>query len=121
MYELNISGHIPSINTMYVRFMIKGIVRTVLSKEGKKFKSGFKEAILEQNFVILQDKVKVDITLTFPDNRARDIDNYSKSLLDCLTGTIIKDDSQIYELHITKQIIKGESSTKLKIETLIYP
>lgn len=115
MYVFNISGRVPSINSMYVRFMKNGVVRTVLSKDGKKFKNGFKDAILENDFEVLSGDVKVDIDLVFPDHKKRDIDNYSKSLLDCLSGTVIVDDSQIVELNIKKRVEKNIFSAVLRI------
>jgi Holliday junction resolvase RusA-like endonuclease len=115
MFTINISGRVPSINHMYMRFMKNGRVITTLTKDGAKFKKGLKDAILEQNQSIMEGHLKINLTLIFPDNLRRDVDNYSKSLLDCLTGTIIKDDSQIQELHIFKRIEKGVAKAIIEI------
>jgi Holliday junction resolvase RusA-like endonuclease len=69
------------------------------------------------NFSPLSDKLAVDIVcyvtrpkttkLEYP--RA-DVDNYSKSILDCLNGKLWDDDSQIIALFISKKWAKdGES------------
>lgn len=118
MFTINISGKVPSINHMYVRCLQHGRVVTFLSKDGKKFKDGLKSVILEQNHSIMHGNLKVNLTLIFPDNIRRDVDNYSKSLLDCLSGTIINDDSQIVELHIFKRIEKGVAKAIIEIDEI---
>jgi Holliday junction resolvase RusA-like endonuclease len=73
--------------------------------------------VLGRNFTPLSDKLAVDIEcyvtrpkttkLEYP--RA-DVDNYSKSILDCLNGKLWDDDSQIVALFISKKWAKeGES------------
>ena len=43
----------------------------------------------------MQNDIMLQIALSPPDNRKRDLDNLSKGLQDLLTGTVISDDSQI--------------------------
>jgi Holliday junction resolvase RusA-like endonuclease len=73
--------------------------------------------VLGRNFTPLSGKLAVDIEchvtrpkttkLEYP--RA-DVDNYSKSILDCLNGKLWDDDSQIVALFISKKWAKeGES------------
>lgn len=86
----------------------------------KKFRSEASVVInkvLGRNFSPLSGKLAVDIVcyvtrpkttkLEYP--RA-DVDNYSKSILDCLNGKLWDDDSQIIALFISKKWAKeGES------------
>ena len=44
---------------------------------------------------------------TFPDQRKRDQSNYTKPILDALSGIIWDDDTQIYINHSSKEIKKG--------------
>jgi crossover junction endodeoxyribonuclease RusA len=55
---------------------------------------------------MILDDVIVTIALYFGDKRRRDIDNWHKILLDSLTGIVWKDDSQIQEMRVTKNIGK---------------
>lgn len=44
-----------------------------------------------------------------------DVDNVAKSILDALNGFAYEDDSQVYDLHIRKEYIQGESRTTVLI------
>ena len=46
--------------------------------------------------------IKVKIVYEMKGKRRIDLDNCSKSLLDILQGKIMKDDCQIFDLHLTK-------------------
>ena len=52
----------------------------------------------------MEGELKLSVTLSFKSKRKRDIDNSMKALLDCLEHRLFEDDSQIFELNITKQI-----------------
>lgn len=75
--------------------------------------NAFKNAVLVQAKKIsmntLAGRLRVDVTLHFPDRRMRDIDNHIKSLLDAITQAgVWEDDSQIDELIIRRgEIVKG--------------
>ncbi len=61
-------------------------------------------------------KVAVDIVLTLPNHRRRDIDNMLKSLWDVLEkGGVIADDTLIYEVRTVKRIVRGEEGVLIKI------
>lgn len=64
-------------------------------------------------------KVSVDITLTLPNNRKRDIDNMLKSLWDVLEKAgVIKNDNLIYEVRTVKRIVKGSQGVEIRIKEL---
>ena len=44
-----------------------------------------------------------------------DVDNVAKSILDALNGFAYEDDSQVYDLHIRKEYVQGESRTTVLI------
>ncbi len=65
----------------------------------------------------IDTKVSVDITLTLPNNRKRDIDNMLKSLWDVLEkGGVIKNDNLIYEVRTVKRVVKGEEGVEIRIK-----
>lgn len=96
-----------SVNAMY-----RG--RRFLSKEGKEAK----EAItLEVQSQWKKPQITCPVALTiyfYVANSRIDIDNQLKGLLDCMTGTIYKDDSLINELHVYK--IKDKENPRTHVE-----
>ena len=63
----------------------------------------------------LDKPVLVEIIYTFKDNRKRDLDNLTKTLLDVLEDAgILYDDKFVYKLIIEKQI-KSEEKTEIRI------
>lgn len=100
-----------SVNKMY-----RG--RRFLSKDGKDTKYAISLEILAMGrFEPQEGTIALDITFHVSNNRA-DIDNMLKALLDCMTGTIYKDDSQIVELHCYKKVDKQNPRTEITIKTL---
>ena len=62
-------------------------------------------------------RVSVDIILTLPNHRKRDIDNMLKSLWDVLEKAgVLKNDNLIYEVRTVKRIIRGEQGVEIKIK-----
>ena len=97
-----------SVNKMY-----RG--RRFLSKEGKdtKYAIGL-ELLAMGKFEPSEAPVALNVIFYVKNNRA-DLDNMLKALLDCLTGILYKDDSQITELHIFKEIDKDNPRTLIQI------
>ena len=93
--------------------------------QGQRFKTP-KYKSFEKYLLLLLPKLdidfdaplKVDITFGFS-NRASDIDNPTKPILDVLQKKYGFNDSQIYELNIKKEIVKkGEDFIKLTINEI---
>jgi crossover junction endodeoxyribonuclease RusA len=60
--------------------------------------------------------VSVEVTYTFKDNRKRDLDNLTKTLLDVLEEAgILYDDKFVYKLVIEKKIKQPEEKTQIRI------
>lgn len=97
-----------SVNKMY-----RG--RRFLSKEGKDTKYEIGLELLAMRLVApLETPVALNIIFYVKNNRA-DIDNMLKALLDCMTGIVYKDDSQIIELHCFKEIDKENPRTVIQV------
>lgn len=97
-----------SVNRMY-----RG--RKFLTKEGKDTKEAIKEEVMEKWD---EDRIEEPVGLSihfYMANKRIDIDNQLKGLLDCMTGTIYKDDSLITELHVYKIIDKENPRTVVEI------
>lgn len=89
----------PSVNTLHSVY--RG--RKILSAKGRAYKKEALKKIAKIGVGPFEGDLKVHILLQLPDNRRRDVDNYSKAILDCLTeGKLIQDDACIRELTITK-------------------
>jgi crossover junction endodeoxyribonuclease RusA len=77
--------------------------RFIVSEEGRRFKAHMNDHIENMSgLVIMKGPLRMSVVFSFKDKRRRDVDNYLKSTLDCLTGIIYDDDSQIMELHAYK-------------------
>lgn len=65
----------------------------------------------------ISGNVSIEYEFTFPDNRKRDASNYIKQLEDIIVKMgLIEDDSMVVVMVIRKQIKKGLSEAKVKIE-----
>lgn len=87
----------PTINSYYSSGY--GHVKYISAK-GRIFRNSVIESINEQlPGITLRGKLYVECILHPPDKRRRDLDNYSKALLDAITaGGLWEDDSQIDQL-----------------------
>lgn len=103
----------PTTNQMYG---FRGS-KKFLSKESKQW---LEEAQWQYKFSYKKDVVlePVRLIINFYLKRDRDVDNL-KLILDSLQGFIIKNDSQVVELHIMKHKDKDKPRVVLVIETLI--
>ncbi len=117
--KLFIPGIPPSVNT-YNRYTSRnGKIIVANKKTTLDYKKQVQE-LWDQKYGKNPKKEKfyVKMSLIFPDQRQRDIDNYSKVLLDSLTEHAWEDDSQIWKLKIKKKIQKNNCGVELKIEDL---
>lgn len=78
--------------------------RKITSKRGREYRIQALDVIRRSKVGFINaDKLKVELFLYPPTNARRDIDNYSKAVLDALTeGGVYEDDSLIQELIIKK-------------------
>lgn len=97
MKTLTLTTKIPSVNSMY-----RG--RRFLTKDGKEAKQAIQWEIKSQHSgEPTLEPVELNIIFYVKNNRA-DIDNMLKAAIDCLTGLVYKDDSQIVALHVFKEV-----------------
>lgn len=90
--------------------------RNIISKKGRETKEAIQwELQAQRKGAPRSSKVEMNVLFYFGDKRKRDIDNCLKALLDCCTGILYEDDSQIEALHVYKQIDKKNPRTILQI------
>lgn len=106
----------PSVNHIWRHVVIRGVVRTLLSAEGRKYRVAAREGITGEP---LTGRLAVRVIVYPPDRRKRDLDNVLKSL-DALSQEINKktgkvvfpgvwlDDSQIDILHVVRGPVHRE-------------
>ena len=81
--------------------------RRYMTAKAKALKEDYQWQVKEQyKGQIIEDDLVANILLYFKDNRRRDWDNWHKISMDSLEGIVYKDDSQIQEAHIFKEIDK---------------
>jgi len=100
----------PSVNQYWRHVVLKtkkGLIqRTLLSMTGRHFRTEAVRAIHKQYPVhrVINEPVQVEMHLFPPDRRKRDIDNYSKGVLDALSyAKVWTDDYLVDDLHIIRR------------------
>ena len=81
--------------------------RRYVTKEGRAYQKVIQQEILNNNFICLEDKVKVNIKFIFT-GRDKDLDNCVKPVLDALEGFVYTNDKNIYSLNLEKE--KGDEN-----------
>lgn len=108
MKSIKITTEPISVNKLY-----RG--RKFLTKDGKAIKTAIAWEIRSQwRIAPNTGAVALNVLFYFKDNR-NDIDNALKALLDCMTGLVYEDDSQIEELHVFKMIDKKNPRTEIQV------
>lgn len=111
MIELVIPDIPPSVNHYWVA---RGN-RRFISKRGREWKQlVYIVANCKANKKYFDEKLEVEITISLPDKRRRDVDNFSKAILDSLEKICYKDDCQIYRLTVQKTHGKPKTVIRLK-------
>lgn len=77
--------------------------RVLVSKKGRQYRADVSSLLHRKQIQTLEGDLIVDIRLTPPDRRRRDVDNSLKALLDSMQfGGVYHDDSQIVRLTVEK-------------------
>ena len=76
--------------------------RTLISQKGRAYRDGVIHDVEELGLRAITGPIRLEVMVTRPDRRRRDVDNLLKSLLDALDhADVYEDDSQIQDLRIT--------------------
>lgn len=108
----------PSVNG-YWRSPTKGRLagRHLISARGRQYRTdAVRAATSQRRGPMLTGRLSVRVVLMPPDRRQRDIDNYSKGLLDAITHAgIWQDDGQIDELTIIRAPVEKGGACRVEI------
>lgn len=91
--------------------------RFVISKRGREFRERVHSELALSTVLKLTGKVKLSIRFSFKDNRKRDLDNLTKSIIDAVKGILFEDDSEIYELN-TSKVLGDKDETIIDVSSV---
>jgi crossover junction endodeoxyribonuclease RusA len=76
--------------------------RTLISRTGRAYRQQVLHDVQQLGLRVITGPIKLEVIVTRPDRRRRDVDNLLKSLLDALDhAEVYEDDSQIQDLRIS--------------------
>lgn len=108
----------PTINHYYRTGRNSVRYKTKAGSDFQKLVVGvMKDALLKSDQLVpYEGRVSVFITMTAKDRRRWDLDNRLKAVQDCLQiAGVLKDDSQIDELWITREPMPKRDETRIKV------
>lgn len=112
----------PSVNTYWRRAKLNNWAkeRTIISQKGRKYRTDVRLALMDHVMPpTLEGPLSVVVDLHPPDNRRRDIDNYTKGLYDALSHwQVWEDDHQVREHLVRFQPKTLGGLVVLKIATI---
>jgi Holliday junction resolvase RusA-like endonuclease len=90
--------------------------RNILSNKYRDTKTALAlETRSQVNFSPLSTTLAINLHFYFGDNRRRDIDAYTKIILDSMEGIMYENDCQITEMHVFKEVDKENPRTVVQI------
>lgn len=105
----------PSVNTYWRHIIVKRRPRVLISEKGRAYRKAVLCRIGTKHRKI-HGRVAVRIEANAPDNRARDLDNLPKAILDALTHAgVWGDDEQIDHLTIVRGEVKKGGAVRVVI------
>ena len=111
-----LTGEPRSTSHIYKYHCKFGFPSGYMSKEGKDLKESYQwEAKSQWKDKPMKCELLVEIKLFFSRGGKHDIDNFSKIVLDSLTGIVWVDDGQIEQLMITKMIDRGKPRAEVEV------
>lgn len=119
--KIILEGEPLSTNHIYKYHCRTGFASGYMTKEGKELKEIYQWQAKKQwkeKLISKEDEVVIQMSLFFGTRRKQDIDNYSKLVLDSLSGIVYEDDSQIFNLNIVKFYDKENPRVELIIKLI---
>lgn len=101
----------PSANTYYRS--VRG--RVLISKEGRQYKEAVGAMALLSRLAKVEGKVEVELYVTPPDRRRRDLGNVEKCLVDSIKDILFGDDSEIDRLTLVRLPARAPGSVLVRI------
>ncbi|MEO0943221.1 MAG: RusA family crossover junction endodeoxyribonuclease [Pseudomonadota bacterium] len=109
----------PSTNNLFAHRAMGGTIRRFPSKTYKRWRKSAVQALCDLGVNKITTACRIEIVLTPPDRRRRDIDNYLKAILDALVeAEVISDDSLIDELSARRELGHQPAGAFVKLEQI---
>jgi crossover junction endodeoxyribonuclease RusA len=120
MISIKLTGRPLSINHLYRASARGGRPFQYMTAEGKNAKLAWgltaQAQMRAQGAEIFKDeRLLVTVDFFFENKAKRDLDNYLKALLDCMSGVVWTDDSQIWRLVLQKHIALDDEVPRTEI------
>jgi crossover junction endodeoxyribonuclease RusA len=116
--ELNLDLPFPPSVNGYWRAILRGNLCTqIISKKGREYAEAVNTFVNAAGLTTtpLEGRLEVTILLCAPDRRRRDVDNYSKAVLDSLTKAgVWEDDSQIDRLTVVRGAVENRCTVSIR-------
>jgi crossover junction endodeoxyribonuclease RusA len=108
----------PSVNGYWRAIRRGNLCTQIISKKGREYAEAVSTSVNAAGLTTtpLAGRLEVTILLCAPDRRRRDVDNYSKAVLDSLTKAgVWEDDSQIDVLTVVRGPIENRCTISIKV------
>src|SRR5689334_17492242 len=100
---LTLLGEPRSTNHVWKHSCQRGFLHSYMTPDGRTLKESYQwQARSQYREAPLKGPLTIAVTLFHGTRRKHDIDNYSKVVLDALTGVVWVDDSQIEEMTVRR-------------------
>ena len=107
----------PSVNGYWRAIRRGNLCTQIISKKGREYAEAVSTSVNAAGVttIPLEERLEVTILLCAPDRRRRDVDNYSKAVLDSLTKAgVWEDDSQIDRLTLVRGPIENICTVSIR-------
>lgn len=116
MTELTLLGDPKSTQHCYKYRWTGKFLHSYMDKKCVDLKTSYQDQLaIQWKRKPLKSALQVRLKLYHGTKHKKDIDNFSKLILDAMTGIVYEDDNQIEELHISKHYDKANPRADLQI------
>jgi len=107
----------PSLNHYWRSVIVKGAVRLLISKDGRKFQKAVARYVLLNRVGRVAGRLGVDVVVHPPDGRIFDIDNRLKPLIDSIQEAhVIENDNAVDDLRIRRgHVVKPAGKVVVRV------
>ncbi len=88
----------------YYMYLTQNKYRKYITKKGRVYKEEIEKILIKsmEDKQIINEECKIYIEFYFDNKRKNDVDNFTKPILDFMSGIVYEDDKLVVDLHIKK-------------------